>query len=216
MVSAGTKSFFFLLLLLFSCFSLVAQQLREGDLLFCCSDSVNAITAVTSGVDDLPIDHVAVVHYLGGEDGPLYVIEAIKPEVCLTPIDTFMMNNSTVLVGRVNVDCDVAASVAKCLAMLGKPYDDLYMPGDSAVYCSELVRMSYVNTVGELIFTPIPMSFHDNFGQVTDYWINFYAQRGMPVPEGKPGTNPGELSRRSQVTIIGRYRCQETILDRKF
>ena len=207
MVSPGTKSFL-ILLLFFSCFSLAAQQLQEGDLLFCCSDSVNAITAVTSGVEDLPIDHVAVVHRLGGEDGPLFVVEAVKPEVCLTPIDTFMMNNGTVLVGRVNVDCDVTASVSRCLAMLGKPYDDLYLLGDSAVYCSELVQLSYVNTAGELIFTPVPMSFHDSSGRVTDYWIEFYTQRGMPVPEGCPGTNPGELSRRSQVTILGRYRCQ--------
>ena len=49
------------------------------------------------------------------------------------------------------------------------------------------------------------MSFHDSTGQVTDYWLEFYRQRGMEVPEGAPGTNPGELSRRPQITIIGRY-----------
>ena len=204
MVSPGTKSFFILLLLL-SCLSLSAQHLQEGDLLFCSSDSANAITAVTSGVEGLPIDHVGVVHLAGGDDGPVLVIEAVKPAVCITPIDSFLCENGTVLVGRVNVECDIAASITGCLAMLGKPYDDLYLPGDSAVYCSELVQMNYVNAAGELIFTPVPMSFRDSTGCITDYWIDFYRQHGMNVPDGAPGSNPGELSRRSQVTIIGRY-----------
>ena len=80
------------------------QQLLEGDLLFCCTDSANAITAVTSGVGSLPIDHVAVVHRIGGDEGIFYVIEAIKPEVCLTPLDSFLTDNHYVILGRVNVD----------------------------------------------------------------------------------------------------------------
>ena len=179
--------------------------LREGDLLFACSDTSNAITQVTSGVEDLPIDHVGIVHRIGGDGGPLFVIEAIKPNVCLTPIDSFMVENPHVLVGRVNVEMDVYRSIRRCLAMVGKPYDDLYLPGDSAVYCSELVQMNYVTPCGELIFGTIPMSFHDASGRVTDYWTDFYSRRGMTVPEGWPGTNPGELSRRPQVSIVGKF-----------
>ena len=89
--------------------------------------------------------------------------------------------------------------------MVGKPYDDLYLPGDSAVYCSELVQMNFVDSCGTPVFDTIPMSFHDATCQVTDYWRVFYRKRGMQVPEGEPGTNPGELSRRQQVTILGRY-----------
>ncbi len=179
--------------------------LHEGDLLFACSDTSNAITQVTSGVEDLPIDHVGIVHRIGGDGGPLFVIEAIKPNVCLTPIDSFMVENPHVLVGRVNVEMDVYRSIRRCLAMVGKPYDDLYLPGDSAVYCSELVQMNYVTPSGELIFGTIPMSFHDASGRVTDYWTDFYSRRGMTVPEGWPGTNPGELSRRPQVSIVGKF-----------
>ena len=204
MALPGIKLLLFLLMML-SIMPISGHQLREGDLLFCCSDAVNAITSVTSGVEGLPIDHVAVVHSLGGDNGPWSVIEAVKPSVSITPIDTFLMNNSMVLIGRVNVDYDVATSVSHCLAMVGKPYDDLFMPGDSAVYCSELVQMNYVDTYGKLIFTPIPMSFRDSTGCVTEYWKEFYLERGMEVPDGEPGSNPGELSRRPQVTIIGRY-----------
>ena len=205
MVSPGTR-FLTLSLATLASLPLVGQQLREGDLLFCCSDTANSITVVTTGFQDLPIDHVAIVHYIGGEQlGLPYVIEAVKPAVCLTPIDSFLIENGRVLQGRLNADCDMPASIKRCLAMVGKPYDDLYLPGDSAIYCSELVQMCFIDPSGKLIFDPVPMTFHDATGQVTDYWQEFYQARGMEVPEGEPGSNPGELSRRDQLTILGWY-----------
>ena len=42
----------------------------EGDLVFVLSESENAITAVTTGFDSLPVDHVAIVHRIGGDNGP--------------------------------------------------------------------------------------------------------------------------------------------------
>ena len=206
MASRGIKRACMLFAALCTVWSMHSQQLCEGDLLFTCSEGGNAITDVTNGVGGLLIDHVAIVHRIGGDDGPLYVVEAIKPAVCLTPIDTFLTNNpSPVVVGRVNVDLDVKSSVRRALHMVGKPYDDLFLPGDSAVYCSELVQMNYVDPAGRLVFAPVPMSFHDATMQVTDYWKEFYGRRGMSVPEGAPGTNPGELSQRPQITIIGKY-----------
>ncbi len=211
MASPGIEILAFLVAL---CFAFVGEtqdfaslhfgQLQEGDLLFCCADSANAITAVTSGVEDLPIDHVAVFHRIGGEGGVPYVIEAVKPAVCLTPIGSFLNDNAHIIVGRVNVEVDWKKSIRRCLMMVGRPYDDLYLPGDSAIYCSELVQMNYLTPSGKQVFDAIPMSFHDETGQVTDYWREFYGHRGMSVPEGAPGTNPGELSCRPQVTILGR------------
>ena len=192
-----------LLLSLVTALTVSGVVLQEGDLLFCCADSSNAITDVTQGYHGLLIDHVAVVHRIGGDDGLLYVIEAKKPAVCLTPIDTFWNENpGGVLICRVNTDVDIRQSVKRCLMMVGRPYDDLYLPGDSAVYCSELVQMNYVDSHGELVFEPVPMSFHDATGQVTEYWRVFYAVRGMTVPEGAPGSNPGELSLRPQIKNI--------------
>jgi len=180
--------------------------LHEGDLLFCCTDSANAITDVTNGVSGLSIDHVAIVHHIGEFT---YVIEAIKPAVCLTPIDTFMLHNPHVVVGRVNVQWDTNASVRHALNYVGKPYDDVFLPGDSALYCSELVQLCYVDQRQQLVFGTIPMSFHDASGQITPYWREFYQSRGMTVPEGRPGTNPGELSQREQVTIVGELHSQK-------
>lgn len=185
-------------------FALGARQIEEGDLLFVAQAQDNAITQVTQGIDSLAIDHVAIMHRIGGCTGPLYAIEAIPGQgVVLTPIDSLVAREqeATFVLGRVQA-VDAHQSVRSALRYVGRPYDDLYLVGDSAIYCSELVQMCYVDTLGQQIFGTIPMSFHDRSGRILDYWTEFYRQRGMAVPEGQPGTNPGQLSRHSRVTTI--------------
>ena len=63
-----------------------------------------------------------------------------------------------------------------------------------------------VDKDGYRLLSPIPMSFHDASGQITPYWQQFYKEHGMEVPEGWPGSNPGELSQRQEVRIKGRLR----------
>ena len=92
-------------------------------------------------------------------------------------------------------------TIINAMSLLGRPYDFVYQPGLEAVYCSELVSESYVDRHGEKLFPPVAMSFHDASGIITPYWIDFYSRRGMDVPEGEPGTNPGELSRREAIKI---------------
>ncbi len=176
-------------------------EVHDGDLLFVAQPRANVITQVTQGVDGLAIDHVAVLHHIGGDGGPLYAIEAIPRQgVVLTPIDSLIAREvgATLVLGCVQ-GVDVHRSLRQALRLVGLSYDDLYMPGDSAIYCSELVQMCYVDTAGGQIFSTIPMSFHDSSGRILDHWTEFYRQRGMAVPEGLPGTNPGQLSRHPSV-----------------
>ena len=197
------------------------SDLRGGDLLFVVNGQGNNITDVTDGVDGLGIDHIAVF-----SEGN--VIEAI-PEygVVENPLDSFLVRLSdreSVLVGRIE-GLDVEESVTNARKFLGKPYDDIFMPSDSAIYCSELVQKSFVFKDGlkerdhnvkevdskatgsgtkHFVFGTIPMSFHDSTGNVTEFWAKFYSARGLAVPEGEPGTNPGQLSRDPNVKILGR------------
>lgn len=196
------------------------SDLRGGDLLFVVNGQGNNITDVTDGVDGLGIDHIAVF-----SDGN--VVEAI-PEygVVENPLDSFLIRLSdreSVLVGRIE-GVDVEESVANARKFLGRPYDDIFMPSDSAIYCSELVQKSFVFKDGlkerdqnvkevdskatgswtkHFVFGTIPMSFHDSTGNVTEFWTKFYSARGLAVPEGEPGTNPGQLSRDPNVRILG-------------
>ena len=203
-----------LLIFLLGCSSsgLSVSDLRDGDLLFVVSGNGNNITRVTEGVDGKAIDHVAI--YSEG-----HVIEAIPVKgVVESPLDSFLVRlagHESVLVGRVQ-GADVRKSVANARTFVGLPYDDIFMPGDSAIYCSELVQRSFVSKSstrmaksggdgcgGEAVFGTIPMSFHDSTGRVTDFWTKFYAARGLQVPEGEPGTNPGQISRDPKVRILG-------------
>lgn len=192
---------------LFFFFSILVQAqsfLAEGDLLFCFSPEGNNITAVTEGYRGQPIDHVAIVHWQGDS---VFALEAIHSGVGLTPIDSFLARrDSLVLVAQLRDTTGVAASVHRALAFVGRPYDFLFMPDDSAMYCSELVQKTYRTLDGQLVFDPIPMSFHDATGRVTPEWKAYYARRGMEVPEGWPGSNPGDLSRSSKVCVLGLYR----------
>lgn len=178
--------------------------LSEGDLLFCLSPKGNDITAVTEGYKGQPIDHVAIVHWQGDS---VFALEAVHSGVCLTPIDSFLQRRDTlVVVAQLRDTTGVAASVQRALTCLGRPYDFLFMPDDSAFYCSELVQKNYRDAQGRLVFSPIPMSFHDKTGRVTPEWKAYYARRGREVPEGWPGSNPGDLSRSEKVRILGLYR----------
>lgn len=174
---------------------LFSSDLRPGDLLFHITNQNNAITEVTPGM----VDHVAI--YLGGDS----ILEAIGCGVVITPFDSLSKRSGYQLIGRVK-RVDAKRSITNALNYVGRPYDWLYLPDNEAIYCSELVQLSYVDHQGKQLFSTIPMSFHDNSGQITDYWTAFYAKHQMDVPEGKPGTNPGEMSRHPTVDIIGRLR----------
>lgn len=182
------------------------RHLKTGDLLFAFDPRGNAITAVTSGVQGLKIDHVGIVLK---DKKQVVVAEATSRKgVILTPLAEFLTHNTipgdrypSVVRGRLKTNFDETMLRTRVNHYLGLPYDSLYMPDDSAMYCSELVQKCYVSKGGKAIFPTIPMSFHDASGQITPYWKAFYAQRHKAVPEGMSGTNPGQLSRDSVLKI---------------
>ena len=202
------KTLFLWLTLLLSAVCVSAQRLEgvgmgslcEGDLLFCAQVKGNNITDVTQGVGGMKIDHVAIFHRQGGRT---FALEAIHSGVGLTPIDSFMARREAVLAVRLRDTLGVARSVERALGFIGRPYDFNFMPDDSAFYCSELVQKCYRDSRGELVFKPIPMSFHDQSGRITPYWHDYYARQGLQVPEGEPGSNPGDLSRSAAICILG-------------
>ena len=202
------KTLFLWLTLLLSAVCVSAQRLEgiglgslcEGDLLFCAQEKGNNITDVTQGVGGMKIDHVAIFHRQGGRT---FALEAIHSGVGLTPTDSFMARREVVLAARLRDTLGVARSVERALRFIDRPYDFNFMPDDSAFYCSELVQKCYRDSRGELVFKPIPMSFHDQSGRITPYWHDYYARQGLQVPEGEPGSNPGDLSRSASICILG-------------
>ena len=174
-------------LLLASC---QPKALREGDLLFHVSPMGNAITEVTPGM----IDHVAIV--INADS----VIEAVGKGVIITPLDSLFSQPGHYEAASVR-RCDRRLSVARARKYLGRAYDYLYLPDNDDIYCSELVQLAFVDRKGHRLFQTVPMSFHNDKGQITDYWKEFYARHNMEVPEGKPGTNPSEMAKRKAVKM---------------
>ena len=180
------------------------RNLHEGDLMFVVKETSNPITDATQGINGLKIDHVAIFHHTDSAD---YALEAYGKAVSLTPLTNFLNRakgkegKPLIAVGRVIVDCDMNTSMKRALSYLGRPYDRFYMPDDKEIYCSELIQKSFVDHHGLPIFSTIPMSFHDNNGKILDAWTQFYAFYHREVPEGEPGTNPGQLSRDKAIKV---------------
>ena len=91
---------------------------------------------------------------------------------------------------RLVVPFDTAAVIARATALIGKPYDDAFLPDNDAYYCSELIQVAF-----DTLFPSAPMNWRDKDGKLPPYWIEHFKKLGVPVPEGVPGTNPTDLSR---------------------
>ncbi len=179
-----------------------ADSLQCCDLIFVTSPSANAITDVTNGFSNLPIDHVAIYYEAKGSQR---IIESVPDGgVQMKDLQQFISENkgAHAYVARVTAEYDAARTLRNAFSYVGRPYDHLFLADNEAIYCSELVQFSFVDRQGKRVFSPIPMSFHDSQGQITEFWIRFYKKHGMEVPEGFPGTNPGELSRRNNVMVL--------------
>ena len=168
------------------------HSLKRGDLLFHVVEQENRITAVTPG----QIDHVGI--YMGNG----MVLEAIPKEgVVTTPLHTVLQReDGYYLRGQVK-GISPKRSTSNARRYMGLPYDSLYLQDNEAIYCSELVQLSYVDRQERQVFSTVPMTFRDSTGAIPSYWQQLYQRNGMSVPEGAPGTNPGELSSRPQVII---------------
>ena len=98
--------------------------------------------------------------------------------------------------------CDWEDVLERLKDLEGRPFDKAFLPGDDAVYCSELVYECYRDSSGAPLFPAIPMTFKNASGATVSYWVNHYASLGVPIPEGEPGTNPNDLSRSPLLTPV--------------
>ena len=190
--------------------------LEDGDLLFqdlTCRFLCVAIESVTPGYHDADISHIGIYKQLGNQD---YVIEAYPPEVKLTPLPLFLAraeddyDRPGVFVGRLKPEYRhlIPAALDKAQSLKGMPYDEAYLSGEDAYYCSELVvdAFKYANG-GNEFFPEEPMSFVDlNTGEVHENWIRYYNKYlGMELPVGEPGSSPGHISLSPKIEIVHRY-----------
>ena len=197
-----------LAVLVASCRQAKVDRLQTGDLVFVGLDpgysldpeSMDSAISSSTGVpDDLNIIHVAIADV--DADGRWIIDATIKRGVARYPLDSFLVDFTlkdgsypVFIVKRLKDDSHAAEYVANALKYVGRTYDRAFLPDDDSLYCSELVRDSYVTAAGEYLFKSYPMNFNDAEGNLPLYWEQLFALLGMPVPQGVEGTNPKAMS----------------------
>ena len=158
--------------------------LQSGDLLFV-SDTSGMGQAVkeTTG----RYTHVAMVERSGDS---LFVIDATqKRGVARRPFNKTFASKMPVDVYRLAIPFDTAAVIARAHALIGRPYDNAFLPDNDAYYCSELIQAAFGT-----FFKSQPMNWRDADGNLPPYWVEHFKKMNMPIPEGVEGTNPTDLA----------------------
>ena len=188
------------------------QKIKEGDLLFQdlnCGDLCNAIEAVTKGVEGKNFSHCAIVVKMSDS---LKVVEAIGSNVQLISLkhffarsgDTNFIKNITIARLSNKYKSIIKNATIFALANIGKPYDDEFVMNDDKFYCSELIYEAFKAANNQKdFFTLAPMTFKDPSTKLYfPAWVDYYKFLNKTIPEGKPGINPGLISRSKKINII--------------
>lgn len=191
------------------------QALRNGDLIFVGipadysleEDSMSDAIGAATSPGDLNIIHTAIANV--DADGVWIIDATIKHGVDRHPLDTFLTDFTLkdgslpqFIVMRLKDTTGVSASVERAKSFTGLKYNFSFTPCDTALYCTELVRDSYLTPSGDYIFSEAPMNFKAPDGTMPVYWEQLFNILGIPVPQGVPGTNPKAMSGES---------CLETV-----
>ena len=175
------------------CRNEINDTLQSGDLIFLNNNRSDMEKAITASTGEY--SHVALVERDSADD--VWVIEASpKNGVQRIPYSQFERENNLGFFGgnidiyRLTVPFDTAMVIARAQSLVGKPYDNAFLPDNDAYYCSELIQVAFDD-----IFPTKPMNWRDDEGNLPEYWIKHFEELGLPVPEGVPGTNPTDMSR---------------------
>lgn len=185
-----------------------ADQLQTGDLIFVGipadysldeASMDSAISTATGSHTGLNRIHVAIAEISEGET---WIIDAtIRHGVDRHPLDTFLcdftLRDGSLPVFEVKRLRDrklAGQAVQNAKQYLGRPYDQHFQPTDEALYCSELVYDSYLDSKGEPLFHAAPMNFKGPDGEFPIYWEQLFARLGQPIPQDVPGTNPQAMA----------------------
>lgn len=169
----------------------------------------DAIETVTEGINGNDFSHCAMVVKI---NDTLKVVEAIGYKVQVNSLkkffarsgDTTVIQNITV--GRVKHQFEnlIPNAISNARQLIGQPYDDEFLLGNGKWYCSELIYKTFKQANNQNDFFELePMTFIDPKTKTFfPAWVNYYKELKTEIPEGKPGINPGLISRSNKIQII--------------
>ena len=199
-----------------SCAGTAEDKLKTGDLIFVGipmdysieEDSMEkAVVSATGDIDSLNLIHVAIAEV--SADTTWIIDATIAHGVDRHPIDTFFTDftlkdgSLPVFIVKRLVDPSKADEyVGNAKKYLGLPYDTHFLPDNDSLYCSELVRDSFVGQDGRHVFDMVPMNFKDSDGEFPLYWKQLFGLLGQSIPQDVPGTNPQDMSRSKALKTV--------------
>lgn len=182
-----------------------ASSVKTGDIILQklpCGGLCDAIIATTPCKTGLEFNHCGIVTK---EKTGIFVIEAIGNKVKKTSLAEFLTRDSSTMVHvarPLETKLDMNALIAKANKYIGTPYDHAFLPGDSAIYCSELVWECY-RVKGEPIFQLAPMTFNKPGTQtIFPQWAAYFKELNAEVPEGLLGLNPCAITNSDKVLVM--------------
>jgi len=186
--------------------------LREGDLLFQdldCGSLCEAIESVTFGIDSAHFSHVGIVSSV--KNGKVAVLEAMGDKVREIDLDDFLnrykdeVDRPKVVVGRLKNPDIIENAMKNLQKYLGKSYDNVFNVDNDSYYCSELVYFAFKDHLGKNIFALMPMTYKNQNGKYFKSWIDYFNKLNIAIPQGKPGINPGGISRSDKIDILYKF-----------
>ena len=193
--------------LLKSCSSLNYNFLKNGDLLFVTAQQENlsgAINRVTQTKKTENYDHNGIVEKTKTS---IFVLHAApKGGSQKESLQSFIKNqsegNAEIYLYRLKPEFQysIPEAIKKANSLLGKPYNFNYILNDETLYCSDFIERIFRNNH---IFELKSMTFiNPKTGKTDDFWLKFYQEKNLEVPEGKMGCNPNGLAGSEKLLII--------------
>lgn len=181
------------------CNSLKYSDLTSGDLVFVTAEKGNlsgAINRVTQKNEAENYDHVGIIE----KNNNMYFVLHAAPNggSQKEKLNNFIKNqtegNAEVYLYRLKPEFQnsIPDAIKKANSILGKPYNFTYVLNEETLYCSDFIERIFRSSQ---IFELKPMTFiNPKTGKTDDFWIKFYQDKNMEVPEGKLGCNPNGMA----------------------
>lgn len=181
------------------CNSLKYSDLMSGDLVFVTAEKGNlsgAINRVTQKNEAENYDHVGIIE----KNNNMYFVLHAAPNggSQKEKLNNFIKNqtegNAEVYLYRLKPEFQnsIPDAIKKANSILGKPYNFTYVLNEETLYCSDFIERIFRSSQ---IFELKPMTFiNPKTGKTDDFWIKFYQDKNMEVPEGKLGCNPNGMA----------------------
>ncbi|AEE87773.1 hypothetical protein FNFX1_1387 [Francisella cf. novicida Fx1] len=161
-----------------------------GDVVFIVDDAEKNISSLSKGFGGYSYYHCAL--YIGNGN----IIEAI-PVAGVIKVKLSKYSDKKTLVARVSEREEFLQEVVdNANEFIGFAYNDLFLPNtEGKLYCSELIHAAFNCASNSKYFTQHNLNYiaAENHA-VSQYWLDFYSEYGLKVPQGQPGSHPNNLS----------------------